>query len=76
MSLSATTVGSVLSAAGVIGLEEISLDNNADIRVSIGTNGNVTVKNNANVCGNIRHGIGKKAEFGPPTTKSEKAERP
>jgi hypothetical protein len=64
VSFTAQTVGSVLSAAGVIGLEEISLDNNADIRVSIGTNGNVTVKNNANVCGNIRHGIGKKAEFG------------
>jgi hypothetical protein len=60
----AQTVGSVLNAAGVIGEEEISLDNNADIRVGIGTNGNVTVKNGANVCGNIRHGIGKKVEFG------------
>src|SRR5436305_432474 len=63
VSFTAQTVGSVLSAAGVIGLEETSPDNNADIRVGIGTNGNVTVKNNANVCGNIRHGIGKKAEF-------------
>jgi hypothetical protein len=64
VSFTASTVGSVLSGAGVIGEEEISLDNNADVRVGIGTNGNVTVKNNANVCGNIRHGIGKKAEFG------------
>jgi hypothetical protein len=55
-----TTVGSALSAEGVIGQDSISLDNNADIRVSIGTNGDVTIKNGASVCpGNIRHGVGR-----------------
>ncbi len=64
ISFKATTVGSASSAEGVIGQDSITLDNNADIRVSIGTNGDVDVSNNANVCGNIRHGVGKKANFG------------
>lgn len=64
ISFKTTTVGSVLSAEGVIGQNSITLDNNADIRVGLGTNGDVSVSNNANVCGNIRHGVGKKATFG------------
>jgi hypothetical protein len=44
---------------GVIGQDSITLSGNADIRVSIGTNGNLVSSGNANVCGNIRHGIGK-----------------
>lgn len=48
---------------GLIGVDNIEIDNNADARVSVGTNGNVTVYNNGNVCGNIRHGVGKKASF-------------
>jgi hypothetical protein len=63
MSLTASTVGSILEGAGVIGLEDITLENNADIRVSVGTNGNVSLTNNATICGNIRHGVGKKATF-------------
>lgn len=48
---------------GIIGVEDIEIDNNGDARVSVGTNGNVHVHNNGNVCGNIRHGVGKKAEM-------------
>jgi hypothetical protein len=59
----ATTVGSVLSVEGMIGQDGITLSNNADIRVSIGTNGDVNVSNNASVCGNIRHGVGRGAHF-------------
>lgn len=59
-----TTVGSALGKEGVIGVDDVQIDNNADARVGVGTNGNITVYNNGNVCGNIRHGIGKKAEFG------------
>jgi len=65
VSFRTTTVGSAFSAEGVIGRDSISLDNNADIRVSIGTNGDVTIKNNASVCpGNIRYGVGRRID--PP----------
>ncbi len=58
-----TTVGSALANEGLIGLDDVEIDNNADARVGVGTNGNIYVHNNGNVCGNIRHGIGKKATF-------------
>jgi hypothetical protein len=58
-----TTVGSALSDEGLIGLDDVEIDNNADARVGVGTNGNIHVHNNANVCGNIRHGVGKKPTF-------------
>ncbi len=61
--LTSSTVGSVLEGAGVIGVEDITLDNSADIRVGVGTNGNVKLQNNASICGNIRHGVGKEATF-------------
>lgn len=48
---------------GLIGVDDVEIDNNADARVSVGTNGNIHVHNNGNVCGNIRHGIGKEAKF-------------
>jgi hypothetical protein len=63
IALTASTVGSALELAGVIGLEDITLENNADIRVGVGTNGDVSLTNNATICGNIRHGVGKKATF-------------
>jgi len=63
VSLTASTVGSVLEGAGVIGVEDIHLNNHADIRVGVGTNGNVSLENNATICGNIRHGVGKSVEF-------------
>jgi hypothetical protein len=66
--MSIISVGNILEGEGVIGQSDIHLDNNADVRVSLGTNGNVTVDNNANVCGNVRHGVGKKAEFGNNAT--------
>jgi hypothetical protein len=44
---------------GVIGLESIEVNGNADIRVGVGTNGNVTAVGNGDICGDIRHGIGK-----------------
>jgi hypothetical protein len=58
-----TTVGSALGKEGVIGVDKVEIDNNADARVGVGTNGDIYVHNNGNVCGNIRHGIGKKATF-------------
>jgi hypothetical protein len=54
-----TTIGDALGKEGLIGVDDLHLDENADARVGIGTNGNVTVDNNANVCGNIRKGVGK-----------------
>ncbi len=48
---------------GLIGVDDVEIDNNGDARVSVGTNGNIHVHNNGNVCGNIRHGIGKEATF-------------
>jgi hypothetical protein len=46
---------------GIFGVEDIKVEENGDVRVSMGTNGNVIVENNGTVCGNIRVGIGKKA---------------
>jgi hypothetical protein len=63
MTLKSSTVGGLLSGAGVIGLEDITLDNNSEIRVGVGTNGNVLLDNSATICGNIRHGVGKTAEL-------------
>jgi hypothetical protein len=51
--------GESVAMEGLIGLDGIELSGNADVRVGIGTNGNVTAVGNADVCGDIRHGIGK-----------------
>lgn len=47
---------------GLIGQEGIELSGNADVRVGVGTNGNITATGNADICGEARHGIGKKFE--------------
>jgi hypothetical protein len=54
------------SKAGLIGDEDITLSNNANIRVGVGTNGNVRLKNGASICGDIRHGGGKTIAFESP----------
>ena len=54
-----TQTGSSVAVEGLIGQDSIEINGNADIRVGIGTNGNVTAVGNADVCGDIRHGIGK-----------------
>jgi hypothetical protein len=46
-------------AEGMIGRDGIELSGNADIRVGVGTNGDIVSSGNASICGNIRHGIGK-----------------
>jgi hypothetical protein len=51
--------GKSVGMEGLIGIDGIELSGNADVRVGIGTNGNVTAVGNADVCGDIRHGIGK-----------------
>lgn len=48
---------------GLIGVDDVEIDNNADARVSVGTNGSIYVHNNGNVCGHIRHGVGEEATF-------------
>lgn len=58
----ASTVGSVLEKEGLIGLEDMNITGSADIHVGIGTNGSVNTTGNAGICGNIRHGVGKKWE--------------
>lgn len=45
-------------AEGLIGEDEVFLDGNADVRVNVGTNGNLVSTGNASICGDIRHGIG------------------
>ena len=60
VNLGTSTVGSAFSHAGVLGDEDITLENNADVRVGVGTNGNVKLSNGASICGDIRRGVGKK----------------
>jgi hypothetical protein len=63
VSFGTTPVNGPFSNAGVIGDEDITLDNNADIRVGVGTNGNVSLSNGASICGDIRNGVGKTTTF-------------
>jgi len=63
VTLGASTVGGVLSKAGLIGQEDITLENNVDVRVGVGTNGNIRLSNSASICGDIRTGVGKKLTF-------------
>ncbi|HMB54774.1 MAG TPA: hypothetical protein VKU40_15760, partial [Thermoanaerobaculia bacterium] len=44
---------------GLVGEDEVVLSGNADVRVNVGTNGNLVSSGNATICGDIRHGIGK-----------------
>lgn len=48
------------SVEGFIGRDGITLSGNADIRVGVGTNGNLSTSGNASICDDIRVGIGKK----------------
>jgi hypothetical protein len=57
-----TSEGESIAVEGLIGQEGIELSGNADVRVGIGTNGNITASGNADVCGDARHGVGKKFE--------------
>jgi hypothetical protein len=66
VTLASTPKGGPFSKAGVIGDEDITLSNNANIRVGVGTNGNVRLKNGASICGDIRHGGGKTISFESP----------
>lgn len=45
---------------GLVGKDGIELSGNADIRVGIGTDGDVVSSGNTSICGDIRVGIGKK----------------
>ena len=45
--------------AGLFGKDEVTMSGNADIRVGIGTNGNLVTSGNASICGDIQVGVGK-----------------
>lgn len=49
-----------LGAEGFVGRDRITLSGNADIRVGLGTNGNLETSGNATICRDIRIGVGKK----------------
>jgi hypothetical protein len=57
-----TKQGESVGVEGLIGVDSIAINGNADVRVHIGTNGDVTAVGNADICGDIRHGVGKKFE--------------
>lgn len=44
---------------GFVGREGINVSGNGDIRVGVGTNGNLVTSGNASICGDIRVGVGK-----------------
>ncbi|HET8863545.1 MAG TPA: hypothetical protein VFM94_09880 [Solirubrobacterales bacterium] len=48
--------------AGLVGREGIVSSGNADIKVGVATNGNLTTSGNTSICGSIQVGIGKKWE--------------
>ncbi len=56
------TEGESVAIEGLIGQDGIELSGNADVRVGIGTNGDIVATGNADVCGDARHGVGKKFE--------------
>lgn len=66
VTLASTSVGGAFSKAGVLSQEDITLENHAEIGVGVGTNGNVRLGNNTSICGDIRHGVGKKTVIEPP----------
>jgi hypothetical protein len=68
VTLESSPVGGPFSKAGVIGQEDITLDQHSNIRVGVGTNGNVTLTNNSTICGDIRHGVGKKISIEAPAS--------
>jgi hypothetical protein len=44
---------------GLFGKDEIAVSGNGDIRVGVGTNGDLVTSGNASICGDIQVGIGK-----------------
>lgn len=48
------------SVPGLFGKDEITDSGNGNIRVGVGTNGNLVTSGNASICGDIQVGIGKK----------------
>lgn len=48
--------------AGLVGRESIVSSGNADIKVGVATNGNLTTSGNTSICGSIQIGVGKKWE--------------
>jgi hypothetical protein len=59
VSFTPSTIGSILEKEGLIGIEDMNITGSAEIHVGLGTNGNVNTTGNAELCGNVRHGIGK-----------------
>lgn len=47
------------SVPGLFGKDEITVSGNGNIRVGVGTNGNLATSGNASICGDIQVGIGK-----------------
>jgi hypothetical protein len=68
VSTRATTVGSILALEGLVGRDSVHLENNVDVRVNVGSNGEVYLYNNVTACGNIRHGVGEDAIFDDNTS--------
>jgi hypothetical protein len=54
-----SNIGSIFEKEGLIGIEDMVITGSAEIHVGLGTNGNVNTTGNAELCGNVRHGIGK-----------------
>ncbi|HET9675914.1 MAG TPA: hypothetical protein VFP21_00240 [Solirubrobacterales bacterium] len=54
-----SSIGSIFEKEGLIGIEDMNISGSAEIHVGLGTNGNVNTTGNAELCGNVRHGIGK-----------------
>jgi hypothetical protein len=44
---------------GLFGKDEIAMSGNGDVRVGVGTNGDLVTSGNASICGDIQVGIGK-----------------
>jgi hypothetical protein len=63
VTLGNSTIGGAFSGAGVLGQEDITLENSANIRVGVGTNGSIHMTNNSSICGNIRHGVSKEVTY-------------
>jgi hypothetical protein len=55
---SASTGSNVFKNAGAIGRDWIQLDSNATAHADLGTNGDITVNSNGQICGDAQHGIG------------------
>lgn len=53
------SIGSIFEKEGLIGIEDMNITGSAEIHVGLGTNGNVNTTGNAELCGNVRHGVGK-----------------